>query len=272
MIMDYNYKNRKAFSLAEIIAALTVGSMVMISVLTIYTRLNKASNSIISNIDSSNLALEVLQKIAEDIDRLTVTDENVKLTFENKTNEGFQVAQLVVRKPFYNRENEEDNFEKIIWRAGFDYDSDANGLVLYRSHSGITSEDYLLHGQKERDERELFIPICEGMTYFKIQAVEGETLIDVWKNENKLPAGIAVTISFAEPFKAVTGLWEVYEEDMTTRIIAVNKTRRIPFYARDIVIKDGQDSNDVNDVNDANDDNDIDLTEDTDANGLELPN
>ncbi len=269
--MHYDYKNRKAFSLAEVVAALTIGSMVMVSVLTIYTRLSKASNSIINNMDSSSAALEVLQKIAEDIDRLTVVDENVKLTFENKTNDGFQVAQLVMSKPFYNRENQEDNFEKIIWRAGFDYDSDANGMVLYRSHSGIASEDYLLHSQKERYERELFIPFCEGVTYFNIQAVQGETLIDEWKNENKLPTGIAVTISFAEPFKTVSGLWDVYEEDMVTRVIAVNKTRRIPFYVKDIIVKDGQHSNDVNDVNDVEDINNVDLTDITDSNELELP-
>ena len=269
--MYCNYKNRKAFSLAEVVAALTIGSMVMVSVLTIYTRLSKASNSIINNMDSSSVALEVLQKIAEDIDRLTVVDENVKLTFENKTNGGFQVAQLVISKSFYNRENEEDVFEKIIWRAGFDYDSDANGMVLYRSHSGIVSEDYLLHGQKERYERELFIPFCEGVTYFNIQAVESETLVDEWKDENRLPTGLAVTISFAEPFKTVSGLWEVYEEDMVTRVIAVSKTRRIPFYVKDIIVKDGQDSNDVNDVNDVEDINNVDQTDIADSNDLELP-
>jgi hypothetical protein len=215
------------------------------------------------------VALEVLQRIAEDIDRLTVADERVKLTFENKTNEGFQVAQLVIRKSFYNRENQEDDFEKIIWRAGFDYDSEVNGLVLYRSHSGIISEDRLLHGQKERYERELFIPFCEGVTYFNIQAVEGETRIDNWKSERKLPTGIAVTISFAEPFKTVSGLWDVYEEDMITRVIAVNRTRKIPFYMKDIVVEKEDDSNNVNDVNDVNDvedGNDI-----ADVNGLELP-
>ena len=263
--MHYNNKNRKAFSLAEVVAALTIGSMVMVSVLTIYTHLSKASNSIINNMDSSSVALEVLQKIAEDIDRLTVINDNVKLTFENKTNGGFQVAQLVISRPFYNRENLEDDFERIIWRAGFDYDSDANGMVLYRSHSGIVSEDYLLHSQKERYERELLIPFCKGVTYFNIQAVEGETLIDEWKNENKLPAGVAVTISFAEPFRTVSGLWDVYEEDMVTRVIAVNRTRKIPFYVKDIVVKDGQDSNDVNDVNSVEDINNVD------PNTLELP-
>ncbi|HPS54863.1 MAG TPA: hypothetical protein PLP05_04635 [Sedimentisphaerales bacterium] len=265
--MHYDHKNRKAFSLAETIAALTIGSMVMVSVLTVYTRLSKASNSIISNMDRSSAASEVLQAIAEDIDRLTVVDDKVKLTFENKTIEGFQVAQLTISRPFYNRENQEDDFEKIIWRCGFDYNSDANGLVLYRSHSGIVSEDRLLHGQKERSERELFIPFCEGVTYFSIHAVEGETLIDDWKNENKLPVGAAVTISFAQPFKTVSGLWDVYEEDMVSRVIAVNRTRKIPFYAKDIIKQNKQDNNDVEDVNNVNDAN---LT-DGDPNDLQLP-
>jgi len=253
--MNYDYKNRKAFSLAEIVAALTIGSMVMISVLTIYTRLSKTSNTIINNLDRSSVALEVLQAIAEDIDRLTIADDNVKLTFENKTNDNFQIAQLVISKSFYDRENQQDDFEKVTWRAGFDYDSDANGLVLYRSHSGIVSEDRLLHSLKDRDERELFVPFCEGLTYFSIESIQGERVTDEWKDEKRLPTGIAVTVSFAEPFKNVSGLWEVYEEDMVTRVIAVNRTRRIAFYMKDIVTEKQQDANDVEDVNGVNDAN-----------------
>jgi len=59
---------------------------------------------------------------------------------------------------------------------------------------------------------------------------------------------------------------------MVTRVIAVSKTRRIPFYVKDIIVKDGQDSNDVNDVNDVEDINNVDLTDIADPNSLELPN
>ena len=65
---------RPGFSLAEVLAALTIGAMVVVAVLAIYHRAEQSANAVLSRIDESQLPREVLQYIAEDLDRRD-TDE-----------------------------------------------------------------------------------------------------------------------------------------------------------------------------------------------------
>ena len=116
----------------------------------------------------------------------------------------------------------------IVWQSGYDYASAAEGLVLYRSHSGIALEDKLLDEKKDDWERELFVPICTGVTFFRIQVPRGEDYVDTWPSGSP-PPGIAVTISFAEPYKAVDGTLDVPDEEKITRTIAIDRTRKINF-------------------------------------------
>ncbi len=210
--------------------ALTIGAMVLIAVLGIYSRAESSAAAITRKLDSPRLASEVLQRIAEDLDRTISPGANTKVTIDNKFENGFSTARLTVLRTIYDNENKEQTFERIIWQSN--YDNDANGLVLYRSHSGIALEDKLLDEQKEDWEKELFVPICTGVTFFKIQVPRGEDFQDKWTGDS-LPPGIVVTISFAKPFKTLAGTLDVPDEGKVTRNIAIDRTRKIKF----IVVK-----------------------------------
>ncbi len=226
-IVSYKICSRHSgFSLAEVLVALTIGAMILVAVLSIYSRAETSAAAITHKLDSSRLPSEVLQRIAEDIDRTTVPGADTKITIENKFENGFSTARLTVLNTIYNNKNEKQIFEKIIWQAS--YDKDANGLVLYRSHSGIALEDKLLDEQKEDWERELFVPICAGVTFFKIQVPTDEGFQDGWTSDS-LPTGIVVTFSFAEPFKTLAGTLDVPEDEKIIRSIAVDRTRAVKF-------------------------------------------
>ena len=120
-------------------------------------------------------------------------------------------------------------FEKIVWQTSYDYDTGANGLVLYRSHSGMTLEDKLLDEKREDwEKRYSFVPICTGVTFFKVQVPYGENFLDRWASPT-LPPGITVTLSFAEPFETVRGTLDVPEAEKIIRTIAIDRTRKIKF-------------------------------------------
>jgi prepilin-type N-terminal cleavage/methylation domain-containing protein len=226
--IPYNIrKYKKAFSLAEVLTALTIGSMVLVAVLSIYSRVENAAAGVTRRLDSTRLPAEILQCIAEDLDRVAGTSSDAKITIENKIVNGLQTARLRISNTFYNKQNKKQTFEEIIWQGNYDYEAD-NGLILYRSHSGVTAEDKLLDDQKENWEKELFVPICAGVTFFKIEARRDETLLDKWTS-TELPYGIVVTVSFAEPFKKLDGTLDVPEAEKISRTIAVSKSRKIKF-------------------------------------------
>ena len=181
------------FSLAEALAALTIGAMILVAVLAIYDRTETATASVISKLDELRLPSEVLQRIAEDLDRLAF-GRNTKITVKNKLTNLYQSARLEIIKTYYDKSNKKQTLEKIVWVAVPDPDDD--GLILYRSHSGVTGEDKLLDSEKEDWQRQLFVPICNGVTFFKIEIPSGDDFFEAWTNE-KLPNGLRVTISFA---------------------------------------------------------------------------
>lgn len=219
---------RRGFSLAELIAALTIGAMVLTSVLGIYSRAERSADAVTRRLDSSRLPYEVLQRIAEDLDGIVEVDKSTELLPPlNKFDHGFPSAKLTIRKIINDRRNREVVFEEITWQSRYDLESDVGGLVLYRSHSGIGLEDKLLDKRKEDWERELFVPICNGVTFFEIRAVSGEEPIAKWSGS--VPPGIAVTISFAEPYEKVDGTLDVLDKEKITRTIAIDRTRKIGF-------------------------------------------
>ncbi len=214
------------FSLAEVLAALTIGAMVLVSVLSIYSRAERSAAAITRRLDSSRVPCEVLQRIAEDLDGIIASGSDTKVTVENKFDNLYPTARLTILKTIYDRRNRKQTFERIVWQTNYDYD--ANSLVLYRSHSGIALEDKLLDEQKEDWERELFVPICPGVTFFKIEVPVGEDFQDKWTSSS-LPPGIVVTISFAQPFKTLAGTLDVPDVEKITRTIAIDRTRKIKF-------------------------------------------
>ncbi len=220
------FREQRGFSLAEVLAALTIGAMVLIAVLGIYSRAGRSAAAITHKLDSSRLPSEVLQRIAEDLDRIIASGSDTKVTIENKLDNLYPTARLTILKNYYDKGNKPQTLEEIIWQTSYDYDTDS--LVLYRSHSGVGLEDKLLDERRESWEKGYpFVPICDGVTFFKIQVPRGEELSDRWSGSP--PRGIVVTISFAEPFKTVAGDLDVPDEEKITRTIAVDRTRKIRF-------------------------------------------
>jgi len=219
---------RRGLSLAEVLAALIIGSMVLVAVLGIYSRAEKSAAAVTRKIEESCLPGEILQRIAEDLDRIIASDPSTKITIDStRFDQGYQTAQLAIRKTFFDGKNQEQILEEIVWQAG--YSSDANCLTLYRSHSGIALEDKLLEEKRESWEKAYpFIPICTGLTFFKVQVPRGQDFQDRWTSP-ALPPGITVTISFGEAAPTVRGTLDVPDEAKITRTIAIDRTRKIGF-------------------------------------------
>ena len=215
------------FSLAEMLAAMTIGAMVLVAVLTVYSRAERTADAVTRRLDVSRTHREILQRIAEDIDRIISSGSDAEITVLNKHDHLYPAAKLAISRTYKDRANKEQTFEEVIWQTSYDFESFGEGLVLYRSHSGIAAYDKVLDKDKEDRDKELFVPLCGGVTFFRINAIKGENLADKWSGP--LPSGIEVTISFAEPYKRVDGTLDVPDEEKITRTIAVDKTRKIKF-------------------------------------------
>jgi len=217
----------RGLCLAEALITLVIGSMVLVAVLAVYARIERSSEAATVTLDSSRLAEEVLQRIAEDLDKIVVASSDTLIQLPgNKRVKGLASSRLEIIKNVYNSENKPVTFERIIWQT---YpDPYGNGMILYRAHSGIVGEDKLLDQQKEDWERQLFVPVCQGVTFFQVQAIKNGKLFEKWASPT-LPMGVVVTISFAEPYETVGGVLDVPEEEKITRTIAVDRTRSIRF-------------------------------------------
>jgi hypothetical protein len=214
--------------------------MVLIVVLALYNRGQSGAAAVIAKLESTRLPREVFQRIAEDLDHVVVADQGTQIDIQNKFQDGFQGARIEISLSINDAKDQPQTLEKIVWQSNVDRDSGL--LTLYRSHSGIALEDALLDNQKEPWQRELFVPICSGFTFFRIEIPKGETSLDRWTGET-LPPAIKIILSFATPYKTVTGTFDVPEEDKIVRTIAVDRARRPAFNIPAI---------DVNNVSDAN--------------------
>ncbi|MDH4239570.1 MAG: prepilin-type N-terminal cleavage/methylation domain-containing protein, partial [Phycisphaerae bacterium] len=220
------FTERPGFSLAEVLTAMVIAAMVMVTVLGIYSRAESTADTIKRKFDSSRLPTEVLQRIAEDLDQIMTTDAYTTISIQNKFEKGFPTAQLTITKTVVGTKKPM-TFENIVWQTNYDYDSDS--LVLYRQRTSELGllEDKLLDEERENWEQALFVPICEGITFFEIKAVRNGELLD--KFVGRMPLGIQITISFAEPFKTLTNTFDVFDEQKFTRTVAVDRTRKIKF-------------------------------------------
>jgi hypothetical protein len=61
-----------------------------------------------------------------------------------------------------------------------------------------------------------------------VQVPKDEEFQDKWSGPS-LPYGVVVTISFAEPYKTISGTFDVPETEKISRTIAINRTRKIDF-------------------------------------------
>lgn len=218
---------KSGFTLAEMLTALVIASMVLVTVVGIYSRAESVAATITRRFDSSKLPTEVLQRIAEDLDRIIASDSNIEIGIINKFDKGYPTAQLTITETIADAKKEKKVFEQIIWQTNYDYD--ANGLILYRQRTSEIGllEDKLLDEEREGWEQELFVPICEGITFFRVQALNGEQYVDNWSG--RVPPGIVLTISFAEPFQTLDNTLDVYDDQKFVRTVAVDRTRKMKF-------------------------------------------
>ncbi len=154
-------------------------------------------------------------------------------------------AKLTITRTIQDSKDREQKFQEIVWQSSYDFQSATNSLTLYRSSSGINMEDKVLEKNKDDFERELFVPICSGITFFKISVLAGKNPIEKWNGSP--PRGIMVTISFAEPYKRTDGTFDVPDEEKITRTIAIDRTRKIRFDTS--ITEDGNDEEGQEDMN-----------------------
>lgn len=218
----------RGYSLGEMIAVLVIAAMLLTAILGVYGRANRAAEAVLEKIEAPVLTAEVLQLIARDLDRIMGADD-VSIQVKNGNDNGFVTAQLTLRWTVEDAQKQKQLLEEIVWRAGYDYDSAVPGLVIYRSYGGIGMEDELLDQKREALESQSpLIPICRGVTFFRIEIPKGEGVLDRW-SDTALPTGVKVTLSFANPYETVTGTQDVLEHEKASRTIAINRTRTIPF-------------------------------------------
>lgn len=255
------------FSLVELLAVLVISTMLIIASIGVYGRMQRTVGELNNAVETQQLPNEILQRIAEDLDTiiapLSGQNADTKISIRNKLDASYQSAQLKITSTYYDNKNEKQVFDEIIWQSNYDFD--ANGLILYRSHSGLTVEDKLLGEEKTKTNRELFIPVAAGLTYFKIQVPRGDNLLDTWTSD-KLPTAVKISLSFLSPFRDIDGSFTVLENEMHTRTVAIDRTRQIKFKFVPPDINElgtaAFDSNDL-DIDDSNDFNDLDGLDDT---------
>lgn len=258
------FYQQNGFTLLELMAALVIGTTVLVAVIGVYNQMQTSVQTIEKKLAGGGLGDEILQRIAEDIDKivspLVGQAADTSISIKNKNDGTYNSAQMIITRTYYDNKNEKKTFEQIIWQSSYDFD--ANSLVLYRSHSGVVDEDLLLDYEKEDWEKELFIPISSGLTCFSIEVPKGDQMLNSWTSAS-LPRGVVITISFEQPYMNDEGLWEIDDNDRIIRTIAIDRAKLMKF----VYIPPGFDANDFNnlpfDANELNeiDNNDLDFTD-----------
>jgi hypothetical protein len=221
--------------------------MIMIAAIGIYTGVKRAEAAISKRLESGFLAMEILQRITEDIDRLALPGSDVTISIKNKTEPGgYKSAQMIIESKIYDKNNKPQVFEKIVWQSH--PDPDANSLIIYRAHSGYTLEDKMLDKPKEKYETEKFIPICSGATLFSIETSNDSNTNQTWEGQN-LPPAVKISIAFTKPEQDLLGNMIVPEEAVKTRIVVIDRFKQLAYQ---FIYKEIFDANRITDMNDQN--------------------
>lgn len=276
-------KRKGTISLVELLAAMIIASLIVVVAVRVYSRANSSAHSLDNFIKRNDKPFGILQLIAQDVDRLATSGTDATLKFSNKFDSGYNICQMTIESKIYNKKLKPETFEKVVWQS--QYNPDANGLVLYRAHSGMMLEDKVINELDDQftkwKDRQLFVPVCAGLTHFKIeipqddvfdafkktsqqaagQETEPGTFLEKW-DKDELPKSLRIGISFAPAEKMPTGGFEVSEENIIYRTLAVDRIRKIPykFVKKDFTLPDPNDYIDPNETED-------DLTEE-DANDI----
>ncbi len=262
---------RNGLSLAEVLASLVIGSIVLVAMVQIHSQTERNAAAAFRRLDATRLPAEILQLIAEDLDRIVGSGTETRISINNKLIEGYASSQLIIRNTMTDEKNRVKEFETVTWQGSYDLESGYDGLVLYRGQKGLIPSDKLLDAQRESWESSYtFVPVCEGITYFTILVPQGDQLLAKWGGA-KLPKSIIVTISFAEPVELEDGTVDVPEEEKFTRIIAIDRTRKITFSLIRERREDYDDDDEESDPNEVTDKDSEDKSSDDESGGNDEP-
>ncbi|MHC5083560.1 MAG: prepilin-type N-terminal cleavage/methylation domain-containing protein [Planctomycetota bacterium] len=244
------------FTLLEVLVVVTLSAMLLTVVLTIYGRVRTSAAVIMDRLQSNRLEDEVLQKIAEDIDRMAAPGFDATINFTSKaTTDNHRSAELILTNGYYDKKNRKETYEQVVWRTWFDPGS--GSMTLYRMHDGINVEDRMLQGTAEqiRDagDEKLYVPVTTGVTFFELRVQKGESILSKWTME-ALPSAVQIGISFTPKQQLLDGSVAVPPEDITYRTVAIDRTRMIPyqFIKKDLDLSSlDEDIDDPNDLSDS---------------------
>lgn len=225
--MNLQTNKKSGFTLLETLVVLMLAAMILTAVLGIYQQVRGAAAKITGRLEQNRLNVEILQKIAEDIDRLAAPGFESTINFRNKLDNGYRSAQLILENSFYGNNDRKMTYERIIWQTSYDIYTDS--LVLYRLHDGLNVEDKVI--EKNPDDSSsagLFIPVAAGVTHFELKAQQGQDVLGAWTAAT-LPKAVRVGLSFELPRQLDNGTVGVPDEFMSYRTVAVDRTRMIPY-------------------------------------------
>ena len=244
-----NIKFSFAFTLVETIVVLMLASLILVAVLGVYGRMRANAGTILDRLQQNRLQAEILQKIAEDIDRLAAPGFEATINFQNKLSNGYRSARLILNNSYYGNNDKKATYEQIEWRSSYDPEYDT--LTLYRTHGGLNVEDKVL-GVNPKEPP--FIPVAAGVTHFELKAQQGQTVLGAWTSQT-LPKAVRIGISFAWPQQLDDGSVGVPEEAISFRTVAIDRTRLIPyqFVKKKFDLPEEEDPNDILDDTDPND-------------------
>lgn len=80
---------KRAFTLVEVLAALAVGTMILIVVMALYNRGQSGSAAVINRLESDRVPRELFQRIAEDLDRVVGADQGTQIDIQNKFQDNY---------------------------------------------------------------------------------------------------------------------------------------------------------------------------------------
>lgn len=223
---------RAGLTLVEVLAAVIIASMITLAVLNVFSRAQATVVSVDARIDNQMVPNEIMQRIAEDLDRLTLPGLDTRVAIANKSDGVYNLTQMTIITQFYGSGTPPRAavFERVVWQSAYDPVEEA--LMLYRSHTGINLEDKIVDqdlAKQQRVKGELFIPVKTGITFFEIVVPKGEQLLRSWRISD-LPRMIRITLSMAAPQEdLITGAMVVAEEDKVMRTVAIDRTRMIAY-------------------------------------------
>jgi hypothetical protein len=212
------------------LTVLILSVMILMATILIYGRVRGSVETISARLEKQAIPDEILQKIAEDIDRLAAPGFDSTISIQNKIDTGYNSARLVIENRYYgNGEPPQANtYEQVVWQSM--YDPMLDQMTLYRCHSGLNLEDALVDNMRSGDKNsEVFVPVCTGLTYFSINAMsDANEMTPQWQKQT-MPTGILLKLSLESMVQMDDGSFMLPEESIVSRAVAVDRTRPIRY-------------------------------------------